>query len=92
MKMRYGKFGLAAMLFLLTGCGAGQQLKKGEEHLALGEYFDAAAQFKLAYQKTPAKEREKRGKIAERMAFCYEKTNQTPKLSPPFGTWDAIAK
>lgn len=84
MKTRYGKFGLAAMLFLLTGCGAGQQLKKGEEHLALGEYFDAAAQFKLAYQKTPAKEREKRGKIAERMAFCYEKTNQTPKAIAAF--------
>ena len=28
-------------------------LKKGEKALALGEYFDAAAQFKEAYRKTP---------------------------------------
>lgn len=79
MKISYFKIGLALFLFILTGCGAEQNLKKGEEHLALGEYFDAATQFKQAYQKTPIKERDRRGMIANRMALCYEKINLTQK-------------
>ncbi len=54
-------------------------MKRGEKALALGEYFDAAADFKQAYQKTPPKERRSRGAIARRMAFCYEKSLQTGK-------------
>ncbi len=54
-------------------------MKRGEKALALGEYFDAAADFKQAYQKTPPKERRTRGAIARRMAFCYEKSLQTGK-------------
>ena len=54
-------------------------MKRGEKALALGEYFDAAADFKQAYQKTPPKERRSRGAIARRMAFCYDKSLQTGK-------------
>ena len=54
-------------------------MKQGEKALALGEYFDAAADFKQAYQKTPPKERRSRGAIARRMAFCYDKSLQTGK-------------
>ena len=54
-------------------------MKRGEKELALGEYFDAAADFKQAYQKTPPKERQARGAIARRMAFCYDKSLQTGK-------------
>ena len=63
----------------LASCGLEYNLKKGEEHLALGEYYDAAEQFKQAYLKTPVKERENRGKRALKMARCYEKINSTPK-------------
>ena len=54
-------------------------MKRGEKELALGEYFDAAADFKQAYQKTPPKERHTRGAIARRMALCYDKSLQTGK-------------
>ena len=64
---------------LLTACGIDKNIKKGEKYLALGEYYDAADQFKQAYTKTPTKEREKRGQRALKMAFCYEKINATPK-------------
>lgn len=63
----------------LASCGAGKYMKRGEKELALGEYFDAAADFKQAYQKTPPKERQARGAIARRMAFCYDKSLQTGK-------------
>ena len=66
-------------LVLLASCGADQNLKKGEKFLALGEYFDAADQFKQAYTKTPTKERTERGKIALKIAHCYDKINATPK-------------
>ena len=66
-------------LTILVSCGAERNLKRGEKYLALGEYFDAANEFKQAYQKTPPKERERRGQIALKMALCYDKTLQTSK-------------
>lgn len=68
-----------AFFGLLTGCGIDKNLRKGEQYLALGEYYDAAEQFKQAYSKTPTKERENRGKCALKMAYCYGKINATPK-------------
>ena len=64
---------------LLISCGIDKNLKKGEKFLSLGEYYDAADQFKQAYTKTPPKERENRGKLALKMARCYNKFNATPK-------------
>ena len=54
-------------------------MRKAEKHYALGEYYDAAAQYKKAYSKTPSKEREARGQLAVKMAECYRKTNSTNK-------------
>ena len=65
--------------FILTSCGAERNFKRGEKHLALGEYFDAANEYKQAYQKTPPKDRERRALIASKMAFCYDKSLQTGK-------------
>ena len=65
-------------LFLVS-CGADKFVKRGEKALALGEYYDAADDFKQAYQKTPPKERNTRGAIARRMALCYEKSLQSAK-------------
>ena len=57
------------LVFVLSSCGADKNLKRGEKYLALGEYYDAANEFKTAYQKTPSKEREKRGQRARKMAY-----------------------
>ena len=70
---------LLILCAVFTGCGIDKNLKKGEKYLALGEYFDAADQFKQAYTKTPTKDREERGKRALKMAYCYDKINATPK-------------
>ena len=64
---------------LLTGCGAEQAMKKGDKYYALGEYFDAATQYKKAYAQTPAKERTLRGQRALKMAECYQRINYTQK-------------
>ncbi len=70
---------ICLVALFLVSCGADKYMKRGEKELALGEYFDAAADFKQAYQKTPPKERQARGAIARRMAFCYDKSLQTGK-------------
>lgn len=67
------------LAMLLTGCGAEQALKKGDKFYALGEYYDAATQYKKAYSQTPAKERALRGQRALKMAESYRKINYTQK-------------
>ncbi|MBQ2129649.1 MAG: OmpA family protein [Prevotella sp.] len=52
-------------------------MKKADKFYALGEYFDAAAQYKKAYQQTPRKDRALRGQRAARMADCYRRINYT---------------
>ena len=78
-QIRYYQIITAFCCLLLISCGIDKNLKKGEKFLSLGEYYDAADQFKQAYTKTPPKERENRGKLALKMARCYNKFNATPK-------------
>lgn len=66
-------------VLVLVSCGAERNFKRAERHLALGEYFDAANEYKQAYQKTPPKDRKRRALIASKMAFCYDKSLQTGK-------------
>ena len=73
-------FMAAIAAVLLTGCGGvDQALKKGDKLYALGEYYDAAEQYKKAYAKTPAKDRPSRGQRALRMGDCYRRINYTQK-------------
>ena len=64
---------------LLTGCGADQAMKKGDKFYAVGEYYDAAAQYRKAYTQTPNKERELKGQRAMKMAECYRRILLTNK-------------
>lgn len=64
---------------LNVSCGADHYMKKGEKYLALGEYHDAAAEFKTAYNKTSPKDKDKRGERAKKLAGCYDRINSTQK-------------
>ena len=70
---------IAFAVVLLASCGADSAMKKGDKYFALGEYYDAAAQYKKAYAQTPNKERPLRGLRALRMADCYRRINQTQR-------------
>lgn len=70
---------LVILSTLLSSCGADNNAKKGEKFLALGEYFDAAEQFKTAYSRTPIKDRATRGKRALKLADCYRRINYTQR-------------
>jgi outer membrane protein OmpA-like peptidoglycan-associated protein/tetratricopeptide (TPR) repeat protein len=64
---------------ILTGCGADTAMKKGDKFFALGEYYDAAEQYKKAYSQTKAKDKPLRGQRALKMADCYRRINYTQK-------------
>lgn len=80
---------ISLLLLLITmatllGCGADKNLKKGEKYLAIGEYYDAAMQFKQAYTKTSTKDKTKRGDIALKIAYCNERINSTQKAQAAY--------
>ena len=77
--MKKCSFLIATAVVLLTGCGADSAMKKGDKFYALGEYYDAAAQYKKAYAQTPTKNRKLRGERAMKMGDCYRRINNTQR-------------
>ena len=67
------------LTIVATSCGADAYIKKGEKNLALGEYFDAANNFKQAYTRTSSKDKAARGRLSTKLAFCYDKMNASQK-------------
>ena len=70
---------LVWLLLMLASCGADQNIKKGDALYAIGEYFDAAAEYKKGYSRTAIKDKPKRGERAWKMAECYRRINYTAK-------------
>ncbi len=61
-------------MLILAGCGsADKSIKRGDAALALGEYAEAAGQYKRAYSKTPPKDKAQRGFIAYKMGDAYRR-------------------
>ena len=73
--------GIAALLLIIVGCGADNYARKAEEFYAIGEYYDAAEEFKKAYSNTPVKEKTKRGERAWKMAECYSRIGYSAKAA-----------
>lgn len=73
------------LLFLLTASCNTAKLSTADEQFERGEYFQAAATYRKVYNKTSAtKERKLRGKIAARMALCYELLNIPTRAIPAY--------
>ncbi|MBQ7421789.1 MAG: OmpA family protein [Prevotella sp.] len=63
---------LLFLLLFLAGCSSVERtVRRGDNALAIGEYAEAAGQYRLAYQRTPSRERERRGELAYKMAEAY---------------------
>ena len=79
MKRAYTFLYIVLTAVVLAGCGADAAMKKGDKFYALGEYYDAATQYKKAYSQTPSKSRALRGQRALKMADCYQRINYTQR-------------
>lgn len=64
---------------LFSSCGAETNIKKGDALYAIGEYYDAAAEYKKGYSRTAVKDKPKRGERSWKMAECYRHINFTAK-------------
>lgn len=77
-----------ALLFaclLITSCGSAEKsVRRGDAALALGEYAEAAGQYKRAYSQTSPKEKAQRGRIAYKMADAYRKYGNTSRATAAY--------
>lgn len=64
---------------LLASCAADNAERKGDKFQVIGEYYDAAEQYKKAYSKTKTSDHAMRGKRALKMAQCYAHVGNTAK-------------
>ncbi len=53
--------------------------KKGEQSMAIGEYYTASLEFKKAYSNTPSKDKQKRAERAFLLADSYRRYGMTQK-------------
>ena len=70
---------IGIICLLITSCGADGAMRKGDKFYAMGEYFDAAEQYKKAYSQTKAKDKPLRGQRALKLADCYRRINYSQK-------------
>lgn len=63
-----------AFFALLTACGSAEKSEiRAQRALAIGEYAEAAAHYKQAYQLTPVSDKKKRGRLAYALGESYQK-------------------
>lgn len=67
------------VMLWLAGCSAEGNVKKGDKYYAIGEYYDAATEYRKAYMRTKPKERAKRGERAYKAADCFRRINHTAR-------------
>ncbi len=67
------------VVLLLASCGADRFIKKGDEAAYIGEWYEASLQYAKAYSKIPSQEKEKRGRVAFKVAEANRKCNYIAK-------------
>ena len=73
---RKGYIILSLLAVVLTiACSSEKGIKKGDQYAAIMEYSEAANEYKKAYRKIPAKERDKRAEVAWKLGECYRKSH-----------------
>lgn len=84
---RLSFFSVLILVFslLLQGCGSVERsVRRGDAAMGIGEYCEAAAQYKRAYARVPAKERTKRGQVAYKMADAYRRYGNSARALGAF--------
>lgn len=81
-------YALPAFLLLLVGvtaCGSAEKsMKRGDAAWALGEYAEAAGQYRKAYSQASPKDKALRGRIAYKMGEAYRRYGNTARAVGAF--------
>ena len=71
-----------AVIAALASCSTVERtVRRAEAAEAIGEYAEAAALFRQAYQRTSPKDRAARGRLAYSMAECYRRYGQVARAA-----------
>lgn len=78
---------LLSLVLLLVSCGSMEKsMKKGDAAWALGEYAEAAAQYKSAYTRCRQKDKKVRAHVAYKMGTAYRRYGNVARAVGAFRT------
>ena len=60
---------------LLSSCAMSSRIQKADKKYAIGEYYEAAQDYRKIYSNIPAKNKDLRGEIAFKQGECYRHIN-----------------
>ena len=92
-----GMVSVVLSIMLVSACSNDTiNFKKGEQKLALGEYYEASIYFKRAYSATPNKNRALRAERAWILGECYRRFNNPAKAVAAYQNatrnWERVMK
>lgn len=79
--MKYSLYPIL-LAVMVAACGSPEKSElKGDYALSLGEYYEAASQYKKAYQHTPNKERDNRARRAFKQGEAFKRYGNTARAA-----------
>lgn len=83
--MKLSPLYILLIFILLSACGTPERsIKRGDAAMAIGEYCEAAAQYKKGYSRIPPTDRKRRGEIAYKMGDAFRRYGNTARALGAF--------
>ena len=83
--MKLSPLYILLIFILLFACGTPERsIKRGDAAMAIGEYCEAAAQYKKGYSRIPPTDRKRRGEVAYKMGDAFRRYGNTARALGAF--------
>lgn len=83
--MKLSPLYILLIFILLSACGTPERsIKRGDAAMAIGEYCEAAAQYKKGYSRIPPTDRKRRGEVAYKMGDAFHRYGNTARALGAF--------
>lgn len=83
--MKLSPLYILLIFILLSACGTPERsIKRGDAAMAIGEYCEAAAQYKKGYSRIPPTDRKRRGEVAYKMGDAFRHYGNTARALGAF--------
>lgn len=83
--MKLSPLYILLIFILLSACGTPERsIKRGNAAMAIGEYCEAAAQYKKGYSRIPPTDRKRRGEVAYKMGDAFRRYGNTARALGAF--------
>lgn len=83
--MKLSPLYILLIVLLLSACGSPERsIKRGDAAMAIGEYCEAAAQYKKGYSRIAPTDRKRRGEVAYKMGDAFRRYGNTARALGAF--------